>query len=170
MQALLYWLQIGIAMTIGFLDPVAAFDGRQFVVRLETKALFTDRMRDLVAHGLTLTLDLDASLKVENPNGSTLRIYRNQRRSLRQDPLTKHYLLEDETGRKEYLDLDALEKAARSFQPFAFPLPEAWKSLSLFAKLRLVDDAVLSARLGIPASELWEGYSPTIIKEWKAPP
>ncbi|MEI6387636.1 MAG: hypothetical protein WCQ50_13445 [Spirochaetota bacterium] len=170
MQALLYWLQIGIAMTIGFLEPVAAFDGRGLVVRMETKALFTDRMRDLVAHGLTLTLDLDASLKVELVNGSTMRIYRNQRRSLRQDPLLRHYLLEDETGSREYADLDALEKAARRFQPFDFPLPAAWKSVSLFAKLRLVDDAVLSDRLGIPASELWEGYSPTIIKEWKATP
>ncbi len=156
------------ALAVGFLEPTVSPEGDRLRVPLETRGVLTDRMRDLLDHGLIITIKLDASLKIEDAGGLTVRIYRQARRSLRFDALGKRYLMEEAGSIRDFSSLATLEAAARFFPILDFELPQGWKSASLYARLSLVDDEVLTGRLGIPASTLWDGYNPTVLHEWKA--
>jgi hypothetical protein len=175
MRALLYWLQVGIASLVGLQAPLPSFSGRELAVRVEAKALFTDRMIELLDHGLELRFRLDASCKVElgetEQGMAPRRLFASVSRSLRKDHLSGSYLIEERSPsgleiERSFTSIRELERAAKAFE-LRFELPSGWKSVSFFAKLRLVDDEVLSGKLGISASSLWSGYEPTVLADWK---
>jgi hypothetical protein len=176
MRAFLYWLQVGIASLVALQAPVPSFSGRELAVRVEAKALFTDRMIDLLDHGLAIRLKLEASIKIEmgqagQGESGQRRLFASASRSLRKDHLSGQYILEEESPsgiklERSFGGIGELERAAKAFD-LRFTLPEGWRRASFFAKLRLVDDEVLAGKLGISASSLWSGYEPSVFAEWK---
>jgi hypothetical protein len=163
MNALLYWLRLGLAAFLAFGPPSLRVDGGAIVASLETEHLLTQEMRELVEGGVPLSFELYCSARVTTDGGTTVFVTKRLRRSIHYDYLRQSYLVEE--GEKtlcETAKLDSAEAVLKRYDALRLELGGGWKSASLFFELSCLGDPLLEDRFGKDGSSLWGGYSPSI--------
>lgn len=163
MGALLYWLHAGLAIYLAFAPPVIRAGPTEVDARLETKRVLTEEMRELVIGGVRLDFELYVSLHTEGPDGKPDTTVRKIRRNIGYDYVRMLYNVEED-GKNlfEGKTVDEAEEAIKRYDGIAFSVPEGWKRASLFAQLRVLDNAMLRDSFGKSGADLWNGYSPSV--------
>jgi hypothetical protein len=163
MNALLYWLRLGLAAFLAIAPPTIAVDDGAIVARLESEHLLTQEMRELVEGGVPLSFELYCSARAPGSGGASLFASARIRRKIRYDYLRDTYVVEE--GAKTLCDticLDDAEKALRNFACPRLELGKGWKKASFFAELRCLGDPMLEERFGKDGAGLWGGYRPSM--------
>jgi hypothetical protein len=177
MDALLYWLHVGLAGFLAFLPVQADFAPGRLELSFQTAHALTDQMKELVTSGLDLELELYVSLHAISAGGKSTLSIRRVRRLAGYDFRSREYFLrEDLAGRsptaqapRHFRDLAGLEQALCRYPPLGFHLPDDWKKTSAFARLTILDNQLLTERFGLRGLDLWDGYQPSVTQDWERP-
>jgi hypothetical protein len=165
-NALLYWLRVGLAAFLAFAPLQARTEKNAYVANLETAHVLTDEMRDLVAGGMALDFELYCSLKTRRSDGGTPFSIKKIKRSIVFDYLRREFAVsQDGTELGAARDIEAAEKILKRYDGISFELPDDWSSAAFFAELRCLGNPLLEERFAKSGSSLWNGYRPSVKGE-----
>jgi hypothetical protein len=163
MNALLYWLHLGLAAYLAFMPVQVRPSPDKIEVTLETKRLLTEDMGVLASGGLNFEFELYISLKAKYEDVRSELSVRRIRRALDYDYLSRKYIVYENGKKLAVTDtLSEAENSVKKFESITFQMRGDWTSASLFAELSVLDSPLLIERFGKRGSDLWGGYRPSV--------